>query len=90
MKIGVKNKNDQLSLELRNLGYTITNLNNKGIDVMLYDSSISGEFMKAISENSLTSMGGDGIKGALLIDVKGKNAKDIHEVIMRRLYTPLF
>ncbi|MFZ7119732.1 MAG: YkuS family protein [Eubacteriaceae bacterium] len=89
MIIAIDEKHKEIQNKLKDLGYTITNLDSKGkVDAVLYHSKYDKGFLNDINDFDLkSSTQGSGV---LLIDICNKDIKRIHRILQDRLYTPLF
>ncbi|MFZ7133494.1 MAG: YkuS family protein [Eubacteriales bacterium] len=89
MILAIDDKHKKIASALNEMGYTLTNVASKSaVNAILYDSSMDGNFLDTINNVNMVS----GVKddGVLLIDIKGKDAQEIHRIVSRRLYSPLF
>lgn len=89
MIVAIDKEYKKISDDLKGLGYTIADIKTKSaVDAILYDSSKNIDFLNYAVDMSIKNQSKYG--GVLMIDIKGKNASDIHRILSKRLYTPLF
>ncbi|WP_193708299.1 YkuS family protein [Alkalibaculum sporogenes] len=89
MILAIDKSHKNISEELIKKGYHITSPDSKEkVDAVLYHSGYEKGILENINNSSL--MNSANTSGVLLIDIKNKNAKDVDEILKKRLYSPLF
>ena len=83
MTIAIQSCNSTIVNELSEMGYTIINFDETPAfaDAILYQGHISNTFESGIYGND---------NGIFIINTEGKSAREIDEILQKRLYSPFF